>query len=161
MESPDREERKEAFLAWAKLYEGISEKLDTQYDKLIKVRIRMAKKLGLPDYTTLGYLNMPRSDCGTAEVARFREQVRRVIVPAVAKLREEQAKRLGVEKLKYYRITSYNVCYTKLLRYKKTTAACKTTFRGKEVNFYGLLKHMESPDREERKEAFLAWAKLV
>ena len=102
MESPDREERKEAFLAWAKLYEGISEKLDTQYDKLIKVRIRMAKKLGLPDYTTLGYLNMHRSDYGPAEVARFREQVRTVIVPAVAKLREEQAKRLGVEKLKYY-----------------------------------------------------------
>ncbi|MEZ4509153.1 MAG: hypothetical protein R2881_05780 [Eubacteriales bacterium] len=62
----------------------------------------MAKKLGLPDYTTLGYLNMHRSDYGPAEVARFREQVRTVIVPAVAKLREEQAKRLGVDKLKYY-----------------------------------------------------------
>ena len=44
--------------------------------------------------------------------------------------------------------------------YKKTVAACKTTFRGEEVNFYGLLKHMESSDREERKEAYLAWAKL-
>ncbi len=44
--------------------------------------------------------------------------------------------------------------------YKKITAACKTTFRGEEVNFYGLLKHMESADREERKEAYLAWAKL-
>ena len=102
MESSDREERKEAYLAWAKLYEDISEKLDSQYDKLIKVRIRMAKKLGLPDYTTLGYLGMRRADYGPAEVARFREQVRTVIVPAVAKLREEQAKRLGVEKLKYY-----------------------------------------------------------
>ncbi|MEZ4628030.1 MAG: hypothetical protein R2912_08110 [Eubacteriales bacterium] len=56
----------------------------------------------MPDYTTLGYLNMHRSDYGPAEVARFREQVRTVIVPAVAKLREEQAKRLGVDKLKYY-----------------------------------------------------------
>jgi len=102
MESPDREERKEAFLAWAKLYEDIAEKLDAQYDKLIAVRIRMAKKLGLPDYTALGYLNMHRADYGPAEVARFREQVRTVIVPAVAKLREAQAKRLGVEKLKYY-----------------------------------------------------------
>ena len=102
MESSDREERKEAYLAWAKLYEGISEKLDQQYDKLIKIRIRMAKKLGLPDYTALGYLNMHRADYGPAEVARFREQVRTIIVPAVAKLKQEQATRLGVDKLKYY-----------------------------------------------------------
>ena len=102
MESPDRDERKEAYLAWAKLYEDISEKLDSQYDKLIKVRVRMAKKLGLPSYTTLGYLGMHRADYGPEEVARFREQVRTVIVPAVAKLREQQAARLGLDKLKYY-----------------------------------------------------------
>ncbi len=102
MESPDREERREAYLAWAKLYEGVSEKLDKQYDKLIKIRVCMAKKLGLPDYTALGYLNMHRADYGPEEVARFREQVRTVIVPAVAKLRKAQAERLGVDKLKYY-----------------------------------------------------------
>ena len=102
MESPDREERREAYLAWAKLYEDISDKLDDQYDKLIRVRVRMAKKLGLPNYTALGYLGMHRADYGPEEVARFREQVRTVIVPAVAKLREKQAERLGVEKLKYY-----------------------------------------------------------
>ncbi|MEZ4508283.1 MAG: hypothetical protein R2912_07660 [Eubacteriales bacterium] len=84
------------------LYESVSDKLDQLYGKLIKIRIRMAKKLDLPDYTTLGYLNMHRADYGPAEVARFREQVRTVIVPAVAKLREAQAKRLGVEKLKFY-----------------------------------------------------------
>ena len=102
MESPDREERREAYLAWAKLYEDIAEKLDSQYDKLIKVRVRMAKKLGLPNYTTLGYLGMHRADYGPEEVARFREQVRAVIVPAVAKLREQQATSLGLDKLKYY-----------------------------------------------------------
>ncbi len=102
MESSDREERKEAYLAWAKLYEDVSEKLDKQFDKLIKLRIRMAKKLGLPNFTTLGYLNMHRADYGPEEVEKFREQVKNIIVPAVAKLREEQAKRLGVEKLKYY-----------------------------------------------------------
>lgn len=102
MESPDRAERKEAYLAWAKLYEAIADKLDAQYDKLIRVRVRMAKKLKLPDYTTLGYLGMHRADYGPEEVARFREQVRTVIVPAVAKLREAQAKRLGIDKLKYY-----------------------------------------------------------
>ncbi len=44
--------------------------------------------------------------------------------------------------------------------YAKTAASCKTTFRGEECNFYGLLKHMLSTDREERKEALQAWAAL-
>ena len=46
MESTDREERKEAFEKWANLYEGVSDKLDELYDKLIEVRVEMAKKLG-------------------------------------------------------------------------------------------------------------------
>ena len=44
--------------------------------------------------------------------------------------------------------------------YSKVAASCSTEFRGEICNFYGLLKHMQSTDREERKEAFLAWAKL-
>ncbi len=46
------------------------------------------------------------------------------------------------------------------LQYSKVTAGCTTNFRGEEVNFYGLLKHMQSVDRAERKEAFEAWADL-
>ena len=42
--------------------------------------------------------------------------------------------------------------------YKKTVAACQVEFQGETCNFYGLLKHMESPDRSVRRAAFLAWA---
>ncbi len=102
MESADRAERRAAYLVWAALYEQAAPTLDKQYDKLIALRVAMAKKLGLSGYTELGYLNMHRADYGADEVARFRAQVRDSIVPAVAKLREAQAKRLGVDKLKYY-----------------------------------------------------------
>lgn len=44
--------------------------------------------------------------------------------------------------------------------YSKIAASCKTNFRGEECNFYGLLKHMQSTDRQERKEAFEAWSAL-
>ncbi|MBE6123232.1 MAG: M3 family oligoendopeptidase [Erysipelotrichaceae bacterium] len=44
--------------------------------------------------------------------------------------------------------------------YSKTAASCKTVFRGEECNFYGLLKHMLSTDRQERREAMQAWADL-
>ena len=44
--------------------------------------------------------------------------------------------------------------------YSKIAASCKTLFRGEECNFYGLLKHMLSTDRNERKEAMESWAGL-
>ena len=44
--------------------------------------------------------------------------------------------------------------------YSKTAAGCSVEFMGEKCNFYGLLKHMQSTDRAERKAAFEAWAKL-
>ena len=44
--------------------------------------------------------------------------------------------------------------------YSKTAAACSVDFMGEKCNFYGLLRHMQSTDRAERKAAFDAWAKL-
>ena len=44
--------------------------------------------------------------------------------------------------------------------YQKATAGASADFRGEKCNFYGLLRHMQSTDRAERKEAFEAWAGL-
>lgn len=46
------------------------------------------------------------------------------------------------------------------MQYSKTVAQAKTTFMGKELNFYGLLKEMQNEDREIRKEALNAWSNL-
>lgn len=45
-------------------------------------------------------------------------------------------------------------------KYSKAVASCKVNFNGEECNFYGLLKHMKSSDRNVRKAAFEEWAKL-
>ena len=45
-------------------------------------------------------------------------------------------------------------------QYAKASAVCTTQFHGEEVNFYGLLKYMQSTDRSLRKEAFEAWSAL-
>ncbi|MDR2505359.1 MAG: M3 family oligoendopeptidase [Oscillospiraceae bacterium] len=102
MEDPDRETRRAAFVEWSKLYESISDKLDDMYDKLIEIRLRMAEKLGFNNYAEMAYANMGRTDYGAEQVASFREQVREVIVPAALRYREAQAKRIGIDKLKYY-----------------------------------------------------------
>ena len=102
MESTDRNERREAFLAWAKLYESVSDKLDDVYYRMVQLRVKMAKKMGYDSYIPYVYLCRRRLDYTAGDAAKFREQVRTVITPAVEKIRKEQAKRLGIDKLHYY-----------------------------------------------------------
>ena len=102
MESRDREERREAYHAWAKLYEEISPKLDQEYDELVKLRVSMAQKLGFSGYTELAYLQRRRFDYTPEDAAAFRRQVKEIITPAVADLRERQRRRLGLDRLCYY-----------------------------------------------------------
>jgi M3 family oligoendopeptidase len=102
MESTDRQERKNAFEAWAALYEKISPKLDEQYSKLVGLRDTSAKKMGFKSYTDMAYIMNDRFDYNQEDAARFRKQVLDIITPAVTKIRDRQRARLGVDKLKYY-----------------------------------------------------------
>lgn len=102
MKSTDRRERKEAFEAWASLYESISPKIDEIYSELVSLRVGMAKKLGFDSYTPMGYLKRRRYDYKPEDMEVFRRQVREVIVPACVKLFERRREALGIEKLHYY-----------------------------------------------------------
>ena len=102
MESPDRAERKEAFRAWAALYARISPQLDEQYTELVTLRHRMAKTLGFDSYTEMAYLSRGHYDYTQADTAAFRKQIREIVTPAVAELRERQRQRLGLDQLHYY-----------------------------------------------------------
>ena len=101
MQATDRAERKAAFEAWAGLYEGVSGKLEAQYEKLVRTRRAVAKRLGFESYTDYAYLNRGRYDYNAAQVAAFREAVLTHITPLCERLYTEQAARLGVEKLEF------------------------------------------------------------
>lgn len=45
-------------------------------------------------------------------------------------------------------------------KYTKLAASCQTTFMGETCNFYGLLAHMENPDRDVRRAALAEWSRL-
>ena len=102
MESTDRQERKEAFEAWAGLYEKISPELDDQYTQLVGLRDEMARKMGFRTYTEMAYIIRNRFDYTQEDAARFREQIRRIVTPAVAEIRDRQRKRLGIDRFCYY-----------------------------------------------------------
>lgn len=102
MESPDRGTRKKAMAAWSKMYEGVAERLEQIYIRLVGIRRKKAKILGFKSFIDMAYLSRNRYDYGPEDVERFREQVRREITPVCDRLAKAQAKRLGVEKLRFY-----------------------------------------------------------
>ncbi|MCR5231234.1 MAG: M3 family oligoendopeptidase [Acholeplasmatales bacterium] len=102
LQALDREERKNAFLEYSKLYKSISDKLDDVYTKLIAIRCKEAKRLKFKSYTDYQYIVRGRYDYNKDDVAKFRESVRKYIVPLCEKLYEEQKKELGLEKLYFY-----------------------------------------------------------
>ena len=108
MQSTDRAERKAAFEAWAKLYEGVSDTLDKQYDKLVKLRCTIAKRLGFASFIDFVYPSRGRFDYDAKRVAAFREAVRTYITPLCEQMFREQAARIGLEKLEWY---DENLCF--------------------------------------------------
>ena len=62
----------------------------------------MAKKLGYDNYVGLGYARMNRTDYGPDQVAVFREEVKKHIVPIAQELYQQQRERIGVDRLHYY-----------------------------------------------------------
>ena len=102
MESTDRQERKEAFEAWANLYESVSDKLDATYDKLVKLRVKKAKHLGFANFIDYIYPARERYDYKAKDIEQFRNNVREVIVPFCQELFDKQKERLGIDKLHFY-----------------------------------------------------------
>ncbi len=101
-EHDDREVRKAAAKAYSGFFEAHEAELEEIFDKLVKIRHKMGRKMGYENFIPLGYINQSRSDYGQAEVAAFREQVLRELTPFCQKLYELQAQRLGIDSVKFY-----------------------------------------------------------
>ena len=102
LESTRRQVRKDAHKALDEYYMGKKETFDKIYDDMVRVRTRIAKKLGYKTYTELGYKLMERYDYTPEDVATFREAVRKYIVPITVQIRKLQQERLEVDDLMFY-----------------------------------------------------------
>lgn len=99
LESKERDIRKRASDAYFGFYAENGEKFDEIFDKLVKVRTGIAKKLGYANFVELGYERMQRIDFDAAMVKNFRNQIKESIVPMATRLRERQQERLGLDTL--------------------------------------------------------------
>ncbi len=98
----DRAVRQEAWEKYTAFFAAHAEELDDFYDKLVKNRTAQGKLMGHENYLPLGYARMNRNCYGRADVAEFRKQVKRDLVPFAEKLHERRRNRLGLSKLAYF-----------------------------------------------------------
>jgi M3 family oligoendopeptidase len=98
----DRNTRKAAAQAKWAFFEQNASEMERIYDDLVKIRNKIALELGYKNFVELGYARMLRSDYDAKMVANFRKQVKDFIVPISQKIYARQAKRLGLDTLKFY-----------------------------------------------------------
>jgi M3 family oligoendopeptidase len=101
-EDPDRSVRHAAERVRWGFFAANAATLDELYDQLVKLRHGMARKLGFSTYTPLGYRRLRRVDYGPDEVAHYRQQVVRHVVPLVAKLLEARRVENGWDRLRFW-----------------------------------------------------------
>ena len=101
-QSKDRNIRIEAAKKVAQFFAENQDEFDNIYDSLVKVRTRMAQKMGYKNFVEFGYKQLSRLEYDAKMVEGYRKQVLENIVPLHTELRERQGKRLGVDKLKFY-----------------------------------------------------------
>ncbi len=101
MLSKDREIRVKASKAYYGYFEENEKNFDDVFDKLVKIRDKIAKKLNFNNFVELGYIRMMRTDYNADMVKNFRKQVLEYIVPVASELYKRQANRLNLDKLTY------------------------------------------------------------
>jgi len=90
MQDTDRKTRKEAYTLMNDFFKMNEQELDSIFDKLVKLRNEKAKILKFDNFIPLGYLNMNRSDYGSAEVSEYRKQIVKHIFPLVNKINQKR-----------------------------------------------------------------------
>ena len=99
---PDREVRKQAAAKYAEFFEKNDKELGEIFDRLVKIRHQMGLNMGFQNFIPLGYMQQGRMDYDEKDVAAFRQQVLEEIVPFCTELYKAQAKRIGVDIIRYY-----------------------------------------------------------
>lgn len=95
MNDKDRSVRERAHKAYWNWFAENEAKIGEIYDQLVKVRTRIANKMGYENYIPFGYLRMNRMDYDKNDVEQYRLNVLEDVVPAAQKLYAAQTKRLG------------------------------------------------------------------
>ncbi len=98
----DRSTRHQAEKARWNFFKENKKCLDEIYDDLVKLRHQMAQKLGYDNYIGLGYKRMQRVDYTETDVARYRDEIVKEVVPLAEKIITQKAAKLNLEQVYFW-----------------------------------------------------------
>ena len=98
----EKDRRKAAFETFSREFEKNKEKIQSIYDSLVKVRHKMAKKLGYENFVQMGYDRLLRVDYDKEDVKKYREYIKKYVLDYCIKLNDIRAKHFNLDKIHYY-----------------------------------------------------------
>jgi oligoendopeptidase F len=100
LEEGDRTVRQTAWELVARRRLAEQEALDDLFDRMIKLRVAIAREAGFSGYVDYVYRLRERFDYGVPEAVEFQEAIERVVVPLAREIQEERRRSLGVETIR-------------------------------------------------------------
>lgn len=97
----DKNKRLEAIKLHTDFFDKNEDKFDLIFDRLVKIRDEIAKKLGYDSFIEVGYMRMNRTVYDEDMVSNFRKNVLNKYLPMANNFYRQQANRISVEKIDY------------------------------------------------------------
>ncbi|OIJ44789.1 M3 family oligoendopeptidase [Rice orange leaf phytoplasma] len=102
LESSQRQTRKNAQLAVSQFFAKNEQEYDLIYDQLVQTRTKMAQILGYSNFVALGYDLLGRTDYDANQIADYRTNILKYVLPFYTMTQKRKSKRLDIAKLESY-----------------------------------------------------------
>lgn len=100
LEVTDRDLRRRAWETTVRRRYQEKDRIDAFYDRLVKLRHRIARNAGYPNFRDFCHQSYDRFDYTPKDCFVFHDAVEAVVMPAVQKLRERRAREMGLDALR-------------------------------------------------------------
>lgn len=100
LKDPDRKRREEAWRLRMGCFASKEQELDSLFDELLALRVKIAANAGFDNYRDYMHTEMGRFSYTPQELYAFHEAVEKVVVPFVTEMDEHRRETLGLDKLK-------------------------------------------------------------
>lgn len=100
LEEPDRSLRREAWEIIANRRLRESEQFEEIYDKLVRLRHKIARNAGFPNYRDYAFRRLGRFDYTPDDCRQFHDAIEQEILPVVREIQADRRARLGIETLR-------------------------------------------------------------
>ncbi len=148
--SPDRKRRKQACVAVGKAMTAVAGRLDDIYDKMVKVRTSIAKKLGFKSFSEVAYRRLGRNCYDQFDIAKFRENVKKYVVPLVCEIKQQSAVANGIKRMAFYDDEIYSATDVRPVGNAEQIFACAEKMYGEmhpdTANLFAKMKETEAFD---------------